>query len=177
MNAVFPLVQIVAMSSAPPGSIVQIPRSDDPLIALVTNQVINNGARSFVILNSKFHGRPSVLFAENWRDEQHCLRYRDKPQFDLVTDFSAIDVLGNKWWDEAGVIIPIDDELYIRAAPPDAFSGGNQLVSIQTGALFARQLSSASWTFGAWQLFVKGTTADQRIPLANFDIRKRAQKV
>ena len=149
--------------------------AEGPLLALVTDHVLDNNARSFVVLNSTFPRRPSVLFAEGWRDEKYCLQYANTPQFELETDKETIDIHGHEWWHEFGVIVSINSDLYIRAAPFDAFAGRSQLVSIKSGSLFTGQIPNSAWTFSVWRLSIRGATVEQKVPLYEFDIRSQAQ--
>jgi hypothetical protein len=171
MNDVFPLISTVSIKETEAGSVVKIPRLDNPLLALVTDDVMNN-ARSIVWLNAKMPDRPSVIFAENWRNEEAVLRYNGNIRFDLGMADNEIDARGGKFWETPGVMVSIGDDLYIRAAPLDNFYGSYKLVNIRTGSVFPKHPPSNLWSFLSWRLYLRDSVTDREITLMQFNIKQ-----
>src|SRR6266478_1455706 len=160
MNDVFPSVATVSIKDAEAGSIVAISRSGGSVLALLTDH-LTNGVRSIVLLNAKIQDGSSVIFAENWRNEESALRYSGSIRFELGMSDNDVDARGNKSWETPGVIISIEDDLFIRAAPQDPFYGSYKLVSIRTGAVFPNQTPNNAWSFLSWQLWIRDAVADR----------------
>jgi hypothetical protein len=162
MNNVFPSVSTVSINDAESGTIVKLPRVHGAILALVTDHS-TNGARSIVWLNSMARDRPSVLFIENWQNEESALRYNDAIWFDLGMADDEVDARGQRSWEMPGVILSIGDELFIRAAPYDAFRDQDKLVNIRTGRIFSSRPPNDMWSFLSWRLLL-------RDPAANIDL-------
>lgn len=170
MNDVFPSVSTVSIKSTEAGSIVKIPRSDNPILALVTDHLTKD-VRSIVWLNAKIPQRPSIMFAENWRNEEAALRYNDSIRFELGITDNDVDAKGNKSWETHGVIVSIGDELYIRAAPQDSFYGSYRLINIRNGSVFEGYPPNDSWSFLSWRLCLRDSIANRDVVLMEFDSR------
>jgi hypothetical protein len=170
MNVVFPSVSTVSVKDTEAGSIVKIHRSGSQTLALLTNHFTKN-VRSFVWLNAKIPERPSVMFAENWRNEDTTLRYNDDIRFELGIADTEVDPRGSKSWEAHGVIVSIGDELYIRAAPQDSFSGHYRLVNIRNGSIFEGQPPNDMWSFLTWKLCLRDSITNRDVILMDFDSR------
>lgn len=153
MADAFPLVATVSLKDATPGSIVRIGRSDGSKLALVTSEVVND-VRSFVWLNPGFKNKPSVIFAENWRDDSSVLQYKSPTRFELGSKDNDLDD-GRNAHETAGPIVSIGDGLYIRAVPFDDFRGWNKFVNIRDGSIYSGERPVFSWSFLSWQLWIR----------------------
>lgn len=170
MNDVFPAVQTVMLADAAPGSILKIPRSGGPVMALVTDQ-ISNDTRSVVFLNARLSDRPPVIFAANWRLTEPCLSYSGNIRFELGMAEDEIDINNRYWWETAGVIVSIGNQLLIRAAPTD-FAFSSMLVDIRTGGVFAGAQPNSVWNFGSWTLCLRDDVTDRCLELCSFKALK-----
>jgi hypothetical protein len=172
MNDIFPSVSTVSINDTEAGSIVKIPRSDNPILALVTDH-LTEGSRSVVWLNAKIPQRPSIMFAENWRHEKTTLRYNDNIRFELGIADNEVDPRGSKSWETHGVIVSIGDELYIRAAPQDNFYGHYRLINIRNGSVFEGHPPNDTWSFLKWKLCLRDSIANHDVVLMEFDSRAK----
>ena len=83
------------------------------------------------------------------------LAYDSPIQWDVCFDPEWVDINGNRWWDDNGVIVAIGDQLYLRAHPEDLFMRSAVLVNIETGDLFDGQTSNGRfWSFAAWRILL-----------------------
>ena len=151
-----------------PGSIVRISRSNETILALVTNQKPNEESVSIVLLNFNRPNLPTVIFAENWRLTEPCLRYSSGVEFEINTEL--IDPRGNEWWETPGVIVSIAGQLYIRAGRFDHSFGWPPLVNIQTGEIYSGLHQSNLWTFGGWTLWIRDENHQRAIKLCDFTV-------
>jgi hypothetical protein len=165
MNDVFPQVRTTLLAEAAPGSILKIPRLDDLILALVTGQTIDN-VKSVVMLDARFPNGPRVMFAQKWKLIEPCLCFGGKIRFELGVGADEIDDTGHNWWRTPGVIVSIEDALFLRAGAYEL--GPEALVNIRTGALFGGQKPNSLFTFGSWKLFLIDEVTKQRFELCKF---------
>ena len=165
-----PQVCTARLSDAKPGSILKVPRSGGPLLVLVTDLVAGDGRRAVVVLNGKLPNRPSVFFADNWSDIDSCLVYKMKLHFELTNIETEIDPRGHEWREIAGVIVLIDDQLYIRVAPQDSFYDNFRLINIQSGAVLSQQTPNNVWSFGRWCLWLRDSIPERHVKLLEFSV-------
>lgn len=167
MADIFPNLRTTTINDARPGSILKMPRSEGELVGLATEHLSENGTRSVVLLNARFERRPAVIFARQWRfDPAICIE--ETCEFELDISEKYIDWRSRISWETAGVILSINDDLYIRAANTEEMFGGNELVNIRTGALYAGQSPNTPPTICAWNLHVLSREKTRKIPLCNF---------
>src|SRR5689334_3358658 len=112
MNQVYPVLPAL-LTTVQPGSIV-ITNRGRGRVALITNHA-TIGTPSTVFLNANYDKSPSVLFAENWKIDDHCLLYNEHLHFELGVGSDECDASGHDWWDTCGVIVAIEGEFFIRA--------------------------------------------------------------
>jgi hypothetical protein len=167
MNDVFPMVSTVSMKDADAGSVVKISRAGTAKLALVTDHLAN-GVRSFVWLTPNFDNRPPVIFAENWQNAPSVLCYGSNIRFELGAAENELDPTGQHSWDMAGAIVSINGDLYIRAAPQDAFYGSHKLINIRNGSVYAERPPNSLWTFLSWQLWIRDPARHRDLMLTEF---------
>jgi hypothetical protein len=173
MNDIFPQVSTVLLAEATPGSIIRVPRYGESIIALVSDESIDE-IRSIVMLNARIQGLSKVVFSRKWRlDDGPYLCYRGKIRFEIGMDPTGIDERGQHWWETPGVLVSIGDQLFIRAAPTEC-GYSTSLINVQTGAVFSAKPPSRSCTFGSWELCVRDELTDRCIELYRFKISKQA---
>jgi len=168
MNDVFPEIWSVPLAEAA-GSVAVIPHPDGPLLTLVTNESIQNGLRSIVILNLKSPNNLPVQFHENWRDSEMCLCYKTPLRFELSNKESDIDTSGN-WYRRVGVIASINNQLCIRAVA--AARGGFRYVNVQTGSVFSGDLPNYFVTFGVWSIWLRDPLRERSSLLFDFNVHQ-----
>jgi hypothetical protein len=172
MNEVFPPVYTVSLAAASPGSILSVPRYGGPVFALATDHSVEGG-RSLVFLNLKEKGRPQVLFAEKFQNIEGCLAYKEGLRFELGMGIGEVDARGHDWSETSGVIVSIDEQFFMRAAPFDNFYGQWRLVNIQTGSILAGQAPSNVWSLGAWSLCLKDAKTGRDLTLHKFELPRK----
>jgi hypothetical protein len=173
MNSVFPNVCGGTLREAPGGSVVVIPHYDRPLMALVTNQSVQEDLRSIVILNLNHPGSPSVLFHETWTASDTCLYYRSSLRFELSNKVEDINTDG-RWWRVPGIIASFQNNFLIRARAGDR--GGDRFVNIQTGALFTDKAPNVYAVFGVWGLWLRDPLRERTTQLFDFNIHNQGEK-
>lgn len=173
MNSVFPDISTTSIDKALPGSIIAISRNSHLIFALVTDH-IKNGSRSLVFLNRPIdHGGTLVCFAEGWTNNEPALCYNSSIRFEIDTASKNIDATGYKHWDTPGLLVSIDGDLYIRAAPFDTsgfYDFHHRLVNIRTGSLLLGTEPNKHWTFLFWQLWLRDSIAERHVMLFEYSL-------
>lgn len=159
MNHVFPEIYSATLGQIPSGAIVQIPRAEGSLLALVTDQSAKEDYRSIVLLNSTIPNRPRVVFYETWERDEPCLYYKTDLRFEINTEQKDVDT-DNHWWTSDGLIISTNNEFLIKASADSR--SGFRYVNIQTGTVFSGALPTFFVAFAAWSIW-------QRDPLHQRD--------
>jgi hypothetical protein len=173
MNSVFPEICGAALGEAPAGSIAIIPDHDGPLLALVTDQSVQQELRSIVILNLNQPGYSSVVFHESWRMRDPCLYYRSPLRFELSNKVDDISTNAT-WWRVSGIIASLQNDFFIRAAPPTR--GGFQYVNVKTGAMFTGDTPHFYAVFGVWRIWVRDPLRECSTQLFDFNIHNQGAK-
>jgi hypothetical protein len=167
MNEVFPPVRMVTVAAAVPGSFLRLPRANR-MVALATSHFVN-GARSIVVLNADHHDRPSVVFAENWRDPGLCLSYNANLTFELCVDDDAIDFEHN-WWRSSGTMICIGGDLYLQATPFNNMSFGQYQINVRDGSIREEPIPTGACFFRSWKLWLRDANPERKLLLFDFDL-------
>jgi hypothetical protein len=154
MATTFPSITTTSMIETEPGSIVWIARHDGLKLALVTDHIVN-GVRSFVWLNPNFPNKPAAIFAEGWQNDPSVFCFGHDTRFELGLDNDTISPNGRSHWDTPGVIVSINDALFIRAAPDDQFYGDYRLVNIRDGTLYSGRPPNNLLTVLHWELWIR----------------------
>lgn len=171
MSTLFPRMRSISINDASPGAIITFQRAGALLLALTTDR-ISNGSRTLVLLNRQGEdGSHLVTYAENWRNPETALIYDDECRFEM--DESNIDPTGNSSWELPGVMSVVGDQILIQAVQTDHFDEFSY-VNIQTGCLFPDRPPSNSWSFLAWQLWIRDPIAGRHRRLLDFKTKGRA---
>ena len=164
MNGVFPNLSGVPLAQAA-GCVAIIPRSEGPLLALVTTESIQENLCSIVILNAP--GNPLVVFYEDWGGGLLCFYYRTPVRFELSEKQNDIDTRGN-WWRRPGPIASINDEFFIGAA--GGSRAGFRYVNVRTGAMLSDELPNSYATFGVWSIWLRDPLRERSAQIFAFSI-------
>lgn len=170
MPGYFPEFVTVSVNDAPPGSILEMRRSGQRILALATDH-IENGVRSLVVLNGKFQNHPSVVFLNNWRNVEEVICYNKNVRFEIGVAAEEMEPSGHKWGNIAGALVLIGDQIYIRAASFDSW-GSNILVNIKTGSILSQVYLYDVWHFASWRLWIRDPIDKHSFELLHFSLNE-----
>jgi hypothetical protein len=172
MNIIFPMVKTTMTAEAEAGSIVLLSRHGEAIFALATDQSTEEKGATLVLLNARLQSKPPVIFMSGWRSER-CLQYEDQAEFEINIEDKFCDPSGSTWWETAGTIVSIGDQLFIRAVQSQDYGFERfHLINVRTGAVLTERPSNQMWTFGSWKLRIRGKDESHKISLCSFEISK-----
>ena len=110
-----------------------------------------------------------MIFAENWRNDPSVLSYGPNVRFEIGTSDQQIDPGDHNSWETAGALVLTSNELFVRAAPEDAFYGRYVLINVRSGSVSFDRPPDNSWTFLSWQLWVRDPQKERDVMLTEFN--------
>jgi hypothetical protein len=168
---IFPRIRTISLLAAQAGSLVRIPRGSDSLLALVTDEPRNNDACSLVILNSTNADRPRAELVNNWPDTAGVLSYGESVRYELSMEQADVETSRRAWTDIAGVLVSIDEDLFVRSTLHNSMFNNIKYVNLQTGAVFRGNIPNYSaWAFGVWSVWVRDPAQKKCFSLFEFNI-------